>query len=415
MSALKEQPRHRLTLRFVSAPLEAEYQEALVDSRVQNVRIGFVIGLALNTLYTFWDRMVFSAALHDVTLIRELLANAFLGVGFALTFPNRLRRYANLHVVIATLGYTIFFAAINTLEPTPYIFLANVVLLVVYPYLFISGDLILACIGGIVVSTAFLAILAPGRELDRDFALLALNVFGSNFIGMGFAVSLEALRRRQFLATAALAAERTRFRDLLVRVLPTSIADRLQKGEVVADLHMQVAVLFADIVGFTAITAPHPPEVVVGWLDRLFKQFDRIIDAHGLEKIKTIGDAYMAAHGLTTSKADCVRCAMAALDLLKLAAQTQTPDGAPVQIQIGLHVGPVFAGIIGDKRFLYELWGDTVNVASRMEGASMPGEILVTRDVQRQLKHDFEFKTFEIREIKGKGKMETWLLGGLKQ
>ena len=88
MSALKEQPRHRLTLRFVSAPLEAEYQEALVDSRVQNVRIGFVIGLALNTLYTLWDRMVFSAALHDVTLIREILANAFLGVGFALTFPD---------------------------------------------------------------------------------------------------------------------------------------------------------------------------------------------------------------------------------------------------------------------------------------------------------------------------------------
>jgi hypothetical protein len=186
MSALKGQPRQRWTLRFASAPLETEYQEALVDSRVQNVRIGFVIGLTLNSLYTLWDRMVFSAALHDVTLIREILVNAFLGVGYALTFPNRLRRYANLHVVIATLGYTIFFSAINTLEPTPYIFLANVVLLVVYPYLFISGDLILACIGGFVVSTAFLAILAPGRDLDRDFALLALNVFGSNFIGMGF-------------------------------------------------------------------------------------------------------------------------------------------------------------------------------------------------------------------------------------
>jgi hypothetical protein len=146
MSALKDQPRQRWTLRFASAPLETEYKEGLVDSRVQNVRIGFVIGLTLNSLYTFWNRMVFSAALHDVTLIREILVNAFLGVGYALTFPNRLRRYANLHVVIATLGYTIFFAVINTLEPTPYIFLANVVLLVVYPYLFISGDLILACI-----------------------------------------------------------------------------------------------------------------------------------------------------------------------------------------------------------------------------------------------------------------------------
>ena len=415
MSALKDEPRHRLTLRFASSPLEAEYQEALVDSRVQNVRIGFVIGLALNSLYTFWDRMVFFVALYDVTLIRELFANAFLAVGLALTFPTPLRRYANLHVVIATLGYTIFFAAINTLEPTPYIFLANAVLLVVYPYLFIAGDLVLACLGGIVVSIAFLAIVAAGHELDREFALLALNVFGSNFIGMGFAVSLEAVRRRQFLATQALAAERTRFRDLLVRVLPTSIADRLQKGEVVADLHKQVVVLFADIVGFTAISARLPAEVVLGWLNRLFEEFDRIIDAHGLEKIKTIGDAYMAAHGLNGAKADCARCAMAALDLLKLMARTPTPDGAPVQIRIGLHVGPLVAGVIGNKRFLYELWGDTVNVASRMEGASIPGGILVTEDVQRRLQHDFEFGPLEVRQIKGKGKMETWLLFGLKQ
>ena len=414
MTPPKEQPRHRLTLRFTSAPLEIEYQESLLESRVQNVRIGFLIGIALNSLYTFWDRMVFSAALHDVTLIREILVNAFLGVGYALTFPKRLRRHANLHVVITTLGYTIFFAAINTLEPTPYIFLANAVLLVVYPYLFISGDLILAFIGGFVVSTAFLAILAPERGLDRDFALLALNVFGANFIAMGFAVSLEAVRRRQFLAARALAAERARFRDLLVRVLPTSIADRLQKGETVADLHAQVVVLFADIVGFTAIAAHHPPEVVVGWLNNLFEQFDRIIDGHGLEKIKTIGDAYMAAQGLTDAKADCARCAMAALDLLKLVARTQTPDGTPVQIRVGLHVGPVVAGIIGDKRFLYDLWGDTVNVASRMEGASVPGGILVTNAVHQHLKHAFEFGPSEAREIKGKGRIETWLLSGMK-
>jgi adenylate cyclase len=106
---------------------------------------------------------------------------------------------------------------------------------------------------------------------------------------------------------------------------------------------------------------------------------------------------------------------MAALDLLKLATQTQRRDGAPVQLRIGIHVGPVFAGIIGDKRFLYELWGDTVNVASRMEGASIPGGILVTKDDNANWSTTSSFRTYEVREIKGKGKMETWLLGGLKQ
>ena len=227
---------------------------------------------------------------------------------------------------------------------------------------------------------------------------------------MGFAVSLEALRRRQFLATAALAAERTRFRDLLVRVLPTSVADRLQKGEVVADLHMQVAVLFADIVGFAAIAAPHPPEVVVGWLNRLFEQFDRIIDAHGLEKIKTIA-RFMAAHGQPLPRPIAF---VARWPRLTCGSWPLKPKHRMVRRfkSDGLRRTGI-CRYNGDKRFLMN-WGDTVNVASRMwEG--IQGGILVTKDVQRKLENNFEFGPFEVREIKGSDRLETWLLGGLKQ
>lgn len=146
------------------------------------------------------------------------------------------------------------------------------------------------------------------------------------------------------------------------------------------------------------------------WLDTLFDEFDAVMDRHGLEKIKTIGDAYMAAHGLNGVGGDCGRVVAAAKELIQVVHRWKTPDGAPVQLRIGLHVGPTLAGIIGKKRFLYDLWGNTVNVASRMESASQPGRILVTSDVKAQLDHTFEFECVPETYIKGKGTMVTWLL-----
>jgi class 3 adenylate cyclase len=373
------------------------------------VRIGLAIATALNIMYTGWDRLVFTSSLVEVTIIRQVVMTAFLAIMFGMTFPTRLRSSANFILAVAVIGYQAFFASINTLEPTPYVFVANGALVFIFAYLFIAGDLALAFGTGLAASMLFLAILATTRDLDREFALFALLVVGTNFMAACFAFLVENVRRQEFMTTKELAAERSRSRDLLLRVLPARVADRLQQGEVVADLHSQVVVLFADIVGFTAIAARHSADVVAAWLNDLYAEFDQIIEGHGLEKIKTIGDAYMAAHGLGTD-GDCERCAQAALDLIESTGRKRTPDGVVVQVRVGLNVGPVTAGIIGNKRFLYDLWGDTVNVASRMESASSPGAVLITADVKRRLGPRFEFEPCVERDIKGKGIMETWIL-----
>jgi adenylate cyclase len=404
-----DQDRRLVSLRFTSRELEKEYQRSLDKSRIQIVRIGIAIGAALNIMYSGWDRLVFTSTLIEVTAIRQVIMNAFLAILFGMTFLPRLRSSANLILAAVVIGYQVFFASINTLEPTPYIFVANGVLVFIFAYLFIAGDLRLAFGTGLAASGIFLAILATTRHLDREFALFALLVVGTNFTAVCFAFLVENVRRQEFMTTKELAAERSRSRELLLRVLPARVADRLQQGEVVADLYSQVVVLFADIVGFTTIAARHPPDVVAAWLNDLYAEFDQIIEGHGLEKIKTIGDAYMAAHGLGTD-GDCERCAQAALSLIELTSRKRTPDGVAVKVRVGLNVGPATAGIIGNKRFLYDLWGDTVNVASRMESVSLPGAVLITADVKRRLGPRFEFEPCVERDIKGKGIMQTWIL-----
>ncbi len=195
-----------------------------------------------------------------------------------------------------------------------------------------------------------------------------------------------------------------------MRILPENIADRLQEGEAVADRHQQVVVMFADIVGFTAISSRTDPERVVAWLNELFAAFDEICDRHKLEKIKTIGDAYMAAQGLGENPGDCEQCVRAAIEMIKVTQSTLAPDGTPAKIRIGLNLGPCHAGIIGERRFLYDLWGDTVNVASRMEAAGVPNAILVTDEVRTELANRYDFQSLGKKEIKGRGLMNTWLL-----
>ena len=395
--------------RFPKA-LEDDFQESLLGNQVWIVRIGIALGLLLNIIYTFWDALVFESAFRQVTILRQVVASGFLVACIGLTWLPALRRHMNALLGIGTVGYATFFASINTLEATPYIFIANGTIVVFFPFLFMAGSLLWAIGASLASSAVLLGILATARPLDRSFALLALLDVGMTLMGAWFAVLLELLRRREFLATRDLSLERQRFRDLLLRILPEKIADRLQRGETVADKHPSVAVLFADVVGFTAVAARHDPDQIAGWLNELFAEFDAIVEQYGLEKIKTIGDAYMAAHGLGSDRADCAQCAQAALAMIAVANATRTPDGTPVQIRVGLNIGPCHAGIIGDKRFLYDLWGDTVNVASRMEAASTPNAVLVTEDVRNALQSRFVLNPHGLKEIKGKGPMNTWVL-----
>jgi class 3 adenylate cyclase len=199
---------------------------------------------------------------------------------------------------------------------------------------------------------------------------------------------------------------------LLLNILPGPIAHRLKSGETaIADSYAQATVLFADIVGFTNLAATREPAEIILFLNGLFTRFDVAAKRHGIEKIKTIGDAYMAVSGIVASHPDHVKQMVEmGLDMLETVKSYSILSGIPLSIRVGINTGPVVAGVIGTTKFIYDLWGDTVNLASRMESTGIPGVIQVSRSVYEQLDERYDFEPRGPIEVKGKGLVETWLL-----
>jgi adenylate cyclase len=203
--------------------------------------------------------------------------------------------------------------------------------------------------------------------------------------------------------------ERERSDALLANILPAGIAERLRRAPdtVIADSHDEASVLFADMAGFTARAGAMSPEELVRFLNRIFSEFDRLVERHGLEKIKTTGDAYMVVAGVPTARADHAE-ALAALALDMRDAALGFEGGVP--IRIGIACGPVVAGVVGSRKFFYDVWGDTVNVAARMETTGEPGRIQVSREAFARLDRAFVLAPRGTVEVKGKGLMDTWYL-----
>lgn len=201
---------------------------------------------------------------------------------------------------------------------------------------------------------------------------------------------------------------------LLLTVLPQVIAQRLKQGETtIADYFSEATVLFADLVNFTELSAKNSPTEIVNLLNSVFSTFDRLADQYRLEKIKTIGDAYMLVGGVPMPMIQHLEAtANAAIAMMRAIQQVQFKGEYPLTLRIGIHTGPVVAGVIGKRKFIYDLWGDTVNVASRMEALGEPGQIQVTENVYQRLKRQYRFVKRGAIEVKGKGTMQTyWLVG----
>ena len=226
----------------------------------------------------------------------------------------------------------------------------------------------------------------------------------------------EAVRGRRALDQEhhLLLAEQQRSERLLLNVLPSPIAARLKQGEaVIADRFPEVTVLFADLVDFTRRSDRSTPERVVQVLDDLFSALDRLAERHGLEKIKTIGDAYMAVGGLPAPRPDHAEAvAEMALAVREEVGRHLDPAGRPLAVRIGIDTGPVVAGVIGTTKFSYDLWGDTVNTASRMESYGVVGCIQVTERTYRRLRDRYRFERRGPVQVKGKGELVTWFLLG---
>ena len=241
--------------------------------------------------------------------------------------------------------------------------------------------------------------------------MLALNIAVGGTIVFTLLAVFAAERRA---ALSALRLEQAKAENLLLNILPRSIADKLKdETQPIADHFGSASILFADVAEFTPWSERLPPAEVVGYLDRLFSHFDALAERYGLEKIKTIGDCYMVAAGVPTPRPDHARAlALMALDMLEAMRSHEEVAHLGHELRIVINSGPVVAGVIGRKRFLYDLWGDAVNTASRMESHGTPGRIQITRATYELLADEFECEPRGTIEVKGKGEVEAWYLIG---
>ncbi|MCT7979330.1 adenylate/guanylate cyclase domain-containing protein [Laspinema olomoucense] len=249
-----------------------------------------------------------------------------------------------------------------------------------------------------------IAVLDTHPMIDDQTRKLVLKIFAAR-------AGAELERK---ITDIALQKSQEQTEGLLLNILPKAIADRLKTDtSAIAEQFDDVTILFSDIVGFTPLSAQLQPTELVNLLNEIFSTFDALSNKLGLEKIKTIGDAYMVVGGLPVKHPNSAEAiAQMALEMQSSIAQFQSRYGPTVQIRIGINTGPVVAGVIGVKKFSYDLWGDAVNVASRMESSGIPGKIQVTETVYERLKHQFHFEQRGTVDVKGRGKMMTyWLVG----
>jgi class 3 adenylate cyclase len=254
---------------------------------------------------------------------------------------------------------------------------------------------------------------------DAATRLQALELGATDFLAKPVDPSELVLRLRNNVAMKIyndqLAVSRRESDRLLLSILPEPVAERLKRGEQVADHFEEATVLFADLVDFTRFAAQADAATVVRQLNEVFRAFDQLVEARGLEKIKTVGDAYMLAGGVPTRRQDHARAVVeAGLAMRSACKRLHAQNRASFEVRIGVHTGPVVAGVIGSSKFAYDLWGDTVNVASRMESHGLPGEIQISDATRCAIGDEFLVEARGPVEIKGKGSMQTWFVRGAR-
>jgi adenylate cyclase len=406
-----------LSLRFIDEDWDSRYRTELREGNLSSMRVAFWFALILNCLFIPQDLFFYSENATNIALVRGLVVNGLFLLLLRASYANYWRtRWPGLLMMMA-LGYTIFQSFANVLGGHPQPVDHGFILMIFIIYSLLPFFYIQAVNTALICTGLFCAITIIGGWPLADPAQATTSVvliLSANVIGFIALRRMELLRRRDFANKERIEEERSRVRELLDRILPASVAAKLRSGETqVVENLSDVTVLFADVEGFTDMAASCGPEETLDILSRTFERFDKLVAEHGVEKIKTIGDAYMVAAGAPAGAAsDTRQIAALALDMNRAVTDLNRPDGTPLHIRVGIARGPIIAGVVGDSRFLYDLWGDAVNTASRMEMTGQADRIQVTEDVVQALDGVYDFEPRGEVEVKGKGLMQTWWLTG---
>ncbi|XBB67751.1 adenylate/guanylate cyclase domain-containing protein [Nocardioides sp. WV_118_6] len=404
----------RWMLEFDQPAAERDFRAYDDDNGLRAARFALVVGVLFTTAYGAVDALVLTDGLLAASLIRLALVLVFIGSGLTLRLPV-VRRHLQVGSVLLLslllLGLGPALAAVGDF-PTEYLRTSATITL-----LGAIGLLRLRMHAVVATTAVFVAV-----GLTLPGALGGVDALGSHVaptvgiaaIAWVVAYALERLRRTDFQRQREVEQERARSEEILHNVLPVPIAQRLRTERgAIADSAPSVSVLFSDIVGFTPVSEALTPEELVALLDTMFREFDALCDRRGIEKIKTVGDAYMAVAGLPTPDDDhAASLAELALDMQRTLARLSPTWPSPIAMRIGIASGPVVAGVIGQRKFTYDLWGDTVNTASRMESHGRPHRIQVSAATHALLETRYAFSDPQVVDVKGKGPMTTYYLLG---
>jgi len=418
--------------RFANAETERDFMLEFNSEALTVGRIGILVIIIAWSGFAWLDMLLAPPAKYGALFFRLLLITPIFIAILAATYTKRAVFIYQMIVVISvfiiegSIVYVVTFYDLETISRSlgfafpmqdadgKFIFVGVWLLVIFMATGIMRLDVIPAVLSGLVYivfnllsawiyqpSALFAFIIAP-------FLITAVPVvwFGSLYV--------QRYARENYRSSKLLIDSMQRSESLLLNILPVPIADRLKKNAgTIADGFDSVSVLFADIVQFTQLSQRFKPDELVQMLNNIFSQFDHIAKKHAVEKIKTIGDAYMLAAGVPETRPDhCAAVADCALDMVAAAANMSDPKGEPIQIRVGIHTGPAIAGVIGAHKFAYDLWGDTVNTASRMESHGASGKIQTSKEIYQMLKDDFLFEFRDSLHIKGKGAMQTWWLIG---
>jgi class 3 adenylate cyclase len=411
----------RLLLRFRDRDLESSFRADFFRHNVANLRFALIGGVVLWIGWgLFLDRHLLSFA--DQALDRHMRYGVFiplLVVSFVLSYTpffHRIWEWVALGVTCATLLSWVYYVAHIVTLPAEYGYV-GVILITAFTYTLLRLRFVLVMTITLVGIATYLPYSFSARymvDVSRVLATLYLVTFGA--LGGVAAYRMELFTRRLFVRERQLDRERERSDGLLLNILPQAIVDRLKvapHGERIAQAFDEVSVVFADAVGSTEQASRCSAEEFADTLDHLFRRFDQIADRHGLEKIKTVGDAYMAVAGAPVPTPNHAAAAVAmAEDIVAEAREIRWPSGDPVEIRTGVASGPAVAGVIGQRKFAYDLWGDTVNLASRLQEIGEPGRVLVSEATAERLGDRYEFLDPIVLNLKGKGPTPARFLVG---
>jgi adenylate cyclase len=407
--------------------IEKQFRADYDANTLSTTRIALALGLILFSLFGILDIYAVPVSKQMVWTIRYAIVAPVVILSLIATYgkptPVYVQELMCVAVAVSGLGIVAMISVTQESEVGNRFYFTGLVLVSMWGYGLSRLRFWYAVVANFIIIIGYeFASIAVKQLLMSETGVVIFTMhnfffLGANVIGMFTSYTLERYARREFLQKYSIREQRDKADSLLFNLLPKKIAEKLKKGEDdIAEEYQETSVLFADIVNFTPMSVRFDSHEVVDMLNNVFSSFDELVDKHGVEKIQVAGDGYMAAAGVPTYRPDhaavLVRLGFDMLECVKNEAFLEGKQ--PIEIRIGINSGPLIAGVIGQKKLVFAVWGDTVNTASRMESHGKSGRIQITRATYELVKDEFECEPIGEIPVKGKGNMEVWHVVGEK-